>query len=511
MRVWILLAIAAVIGTSLGASAGTSALAQQPPEIRVTIFHDTHLHGNLEGPGGITLAHYLGLIRQLRAALPQPMNSLFVGVGDDVGPSLISTVFRGQHTAEALSAGGLDVNTFGNHEFDFGPNNLREVISRADYQYVTANVRDSQTGDAFAADMGVRKWLIKSVGGVQLGITGLAPADTANIAPVGPNVTILDPVGAMREVVPQMRAAGAQVVVLLSHLCWDDTERVAALVDGIDVAVGDHCSRVLDQPRVINGTIISRRGDELRLVGQLDLSISNGRVTRHTYTQHTVRADGPSDETIAGLVSRYKDELDRALGEEVGETTSPLDATRDVVRGEESAAGNLIADTLRAWGGSDVAIQNGGGIRGDRVFGPGMLLKRDVQEMLPFANYAVVLRVPGADLWAALENGVSRVEQGDGRFPQVSGLAFTWNPDAPAGSRVQEVLVGEETLDLDATYTVATNDFMAAGGDGYETLQSSEVIVPASAGPLLSSLVIDYIQQRGAVTAEVEGRIRTTA
>ncbi len=495
----------------LFASLGMTALAQPPTsEVRVALFHDTHLHGNLEGPDGITIAHYLGLIRQLRAALPSPENSLFLGNGDDVGPSLMSSVFRGQHTAEALSAGGLDVNTFGNHEFDFGPDNLRGVVSRADYQYVTANVRDSRTGDAFGHDIGVRKWLIRQVAGVRFGITGLAPADTATLANVGPNVTVLDPVDAMRAVVPEMRAAGAQVVVLLSHLCGDETERLAALVDGIDVAVGDHCSRALDQPRVINGAIISRRGDEMKLVGQLDLYIANGRVARFTYTQHTVRADGPVDQGIAGLVSRYKNQLDADLLTEVGEATSALDATRNVVRGEESAAGNLIADALRAWRESDVAIQNGGGIRGDRVFGPGTLLKRDIQELLPFANYAVELRVSGADLWTALENGVSQAEQGAGRFPQVSGLTFTWSPDAPVGSRVQEALVGDTALDLDATYTLATNDFMAAGGDGYDVLQRAEVVVPASAGPLLSNLVIGYVQARGAVAAEVEGRIRKT-
>jgi 5'-nucleotidase/UDP-sugar diphosphatase len=249
----------------------------------------------------------------------------------------------------------------------------------------------------------------------------------------------------------------------------------------------------------------------MRLVGKLDLYLSNARITRHVYTQHTVRPDGPVDDGTVALIDRYKRQLDERLGEEVGETTSPLDATRDVVRGEESAAGNLIADALRAWGGSDVAIQNGGGIRGDRIFGPGTLIKRDIQEMLPFSNYGVVLRASGADLWAALENGVSRVEQGDGRFPQVSGLAFTWNPDAPAGSRVQEVLVGDEPLDPDLSYTVATNDFVASGGDGYETLQRSEVLVPATAGPQLSSLVISHLQERGAVTADVEGRIRTAS
>ncbi len=507
-----ILAGLSILAIVLGATwLGGAALAQ-PDEVRITLFHDTHLHGNLEGPDGITLAHYVGLIRQLRSELPTPANALFVGNGDDLGPSLLSSVFRGQHMIESLTAAGLDVDTFGNHEFDFGPDRLRALIPGAGFPFVTANVRDATTNSAFASDLGVRTWLIKEVGGVRIGFTGLAPADTANITNAGPNVRILDPVEAMRQVVPEMRAAGAQVVVLLSHLCGDDTEQVAALVNGIDVAVGDHCSRVLETPRVVNSgansTIVSRRGDEIRLLGQLDLYVVRGRVARFTYTQHTVSRDGPIDEALAAITARYKDELDAELLVEVGVTEVPLDATRDVVRGAESAAGNLLADALRTWGDTDVALQNGGGIRGERVFGPGVLLKRDIAEMLPFANYAVVLRLSGSELLAALENGVSRVDEGDGRFAQVSGLEFIWNPEIPAGLRVHEVLVGGQALDLEATYTVATNDFMASGGDGYSMLRDAEVVVPAEAGPLLSNLVIDYIEERGNVSPLVEGRIR---
>lgn len=502
-----MLVVLSVLASVFGATwMGAAALAQ-PAEVRITLFHDTHLHGNLEGPDGITLAHYVGLIRQLRSELPTPANALFVGNGDDLGPSLMSSIFRGQHVIESLTAAGLDVETLGNHEFGHGPEQLRALIPTAGFPFVTANVRDATSSSAFASDLGVRTWLIKEVAGVRIGFTGLAPANTANITNVGPNVRVLDPIEAMRQVVPEMRAAGAHVVVLLSHLCSDDTEGLVARVNGIDVAVGDHCSRALETPRVVNGTIVSRRGDELRLLGQLDLYVAGGRVARFTYMQHTVSPNGPIDEAVAAITARYKDALDPELLAELGVTDVPLDATREVVRGAESAAGNLAADALRSWGNADVALQNGGAIRGERVFGPGVLLKRDIAEMLPFANYAVVLRLSGSDLLAALENGVSRVEQSDGRFPQVSGLEFIWNPEIPAGLRVREVVVGGQALDLEATYTVATNDFMASGGDGYSMLRDAEVVVPGQAGPLLTNLVMEYIQEQGAVSPGVEGRI----
>jgi 2',3'-cyclic-nucleotide 2'-phosphodiesterase/3'-nucleotidase len=283
------------------------------------------------------------------------------------------------------------------------------------------------------------------------------------------------------------------------------------MVSGIDVAVGDHCARVLDQPRVVNNTIVSRRGDELRLVGQLDLFVAAGRITRFNYIQHTVSREGPVDEGVDAIIGRYKVALEAEMLTEVGFSAVTLDTTSGVVRGMESTAGNLVADALRTWGEADVAIQNGGGIRGERIFGPGVLQKRDIAEMLPFTNYAVVLRVTGSDILDALENGVSRAEDGEGRFPQVAGLEFVWNPDIPAGARVREVTIGGAALDPDRSYTVATNDFMAGGGDGYSSFRDAEVIVPAQAGPLLSTLLIDYIQERGTVTPTIEGRIRSVS
>jgi 2',3'-cyclic-nucleotide 2'-phosphodiesterase/3'-nucleotidase len=503
--------LAAIALISLVAVALVTRSVQAQPaagEVRVTLFHDTHLHGNLEGPNDITFAHYVGLINQLRAELPAPGYSLFVGNGDDLAPSLMSSVFRGDHIVDSFNAAGLDVETFGNHEFDYGPDNLRRILGMARYPYVSANVRDAATGDAFGAEVGARRWLIKEVGGVRFGFTGLAPEDTSNIANTGPGVTVLDPVAAMQEVVPQMRADGAQIVVLLSHLCTEHTEVVVALVDGIDVAVGDHCSRVLEQPRVINGAIVSRRGDELRLLGQLDLYISGGRIARHTYMQHTVRADGPVDAQLGNIMASYQARLDAELLAEVGITNAPLDATREAVRGAESTAGNLVADALRDWEEADIGLTNGGGIRGERVFPAGLLRKRDVAELLPFANYATLLRLSGAQVVQALENGVSQVAEGGGRFPQVSGVAFAYDPTVPVGGRVREVTVGGAPLDADAQYTVATNDFMASGGDGYSMLQESEVLIPSTAGPLLANLVMEYVQARGTITPTVEGRIR---
>ncbi len=163
---------------------------------------------------------------------------------------------------------------------------------------------------------------------------------------------------------------------------------------------------------------------------------------------------------------------------------------------------------MRGANGSDIAITNGGGIRADRQYDAGTVLtRRDILTELPFGNVTVVTEVTGQQVHDALENGFSQVEDGAGRFPQVSGLKVVADLKQPAGSRVVSVMVGDKPLDLAATYTVATNDFMLNGGDGYTALAGGKVLIGARGGKLMASDVIDYIAATGKVDAKVEGRI----
>jgi 5'-nucleotidase/UDP-sugar diphosphatase len=170
--------------------------------------------------------------------------------------------------------------------------------------------------------------------------------------------------------------------------------------------------------------------------------------------------------------------------------------------------GNLIADAMRAATGADVAITNGGGIRADRQYDAGTVLTRkDILTELPFGNVTVLTEIMGQRLQDALENGFSQVEDGAGRFPQVSGMKVVADLKQPAGSRVVSIMVGDKPLDPAATYKVATNDFMLNGGDGYTPLSGGNVLVGARGGKLMASDVIDYIAAAGKVDAKVEGRI----
>ena len=481
----------------------------EPASGQVTILHDTHFHGNLGDPGdALNVANYFGLIERLRGEYP---DALVLGNGDDLHMSIESSVFEGGHVVDVFNEGGLDADVFGNHEFDVGPASLRENVADSEFPWLSANVIDSRTGDVFAAEKGARRWTVVERDGVSVGLFGLAPADTSEVTSVGDYVEVLDPVEAAEEAVAGLQEEGADVIVLQSHLASPVAGDLVSEVDGIDIVVGDHAAQSREEPAEVDGTLLSLVGDEFDYLGELHLTVEDGEVAGHEFQRHDLEAtveDGLEPHAgIEDLLSGFQQQLEEQLGEVIGETETELDVRESVVRTRESNFGNYIADVIREGMDADVALQNGGGIRSDTTYGPGEITRRTVVDVLPFPNDTVSLALTGAELLDALEHGVSAVEDGDGRFLQVSGVRYAFDADREPGDRITEATVDGEPIDENATYAVATNDFIAGGGDGYEVLEKAEVLVPAAAGERLSAAVMTAIEEDGTIAPEVEGRI----
>jgi 2',3'-cyclic-nucleotide 2'-phosphodiesterase (5'-nucleotidase family) len=216
----------------------------------------------------------------------------------------------------------------------------------------------------------------------------------------------------------------------------------------------------------------------------------------------------PDPETAA-LADALRAKMDEALNVEIGTLEAPLDSRRNVVRAEESTMGNLIADGMRDATGADIAIMNGGGIRGDTTYDAGRkLTRRDILTELPFGNTTVVTELPGSQVLLALENGVSQVEKGAGRFAQVSGLTYVFDAAAEPGSRISEVMVGGAPLEADKLYKVAVNDYILGGGDGYAALGGGRILTDGPTGQLVANDVMAYVEKLGTVKLAVEGRIK---
>jgi 5'-nucleotidase / UDP-sugar diphosphatase len=480
----------------------------------ITLLHDTHFHGKFASSEAATIGRYFALVQERKDRLGD--GAFFVGNGDDVAPSLLSGVFEphGIHMVEALNEAPIDLTTLGNHEFDFGPANLRALLEVAEYPYVTANVRDAETGEVFGKELGVEEFILRSVGDVTVGFTGLAPENMASITSLGDEAVQIPALQALQQVVPDMRAAGADIVVVASHLCGTDAIDIADRYDGVDVFVGDHCAQVLDEPYVSdNGTIVSLAGHEFNELGELTLTYRDGEITGHRYVLHELDADRYRHlEPLPGVqavVDRYEAQLDEQLNVVIGEKTVTWDTRVGEVRTSENAFGNFLTDEMRAFHDADIAVQNSGGIRADRIFDDAEVTRRDIAEILPFANHLVKAEISGATLLAALERSVDTYPATSGAFLQVSGMSFTFDPSQPVGQRVVEVMIGGELLDPDRTYTMATNDFTLGGGDAYDMFRDETVtLVGANEGPLLSTFLINRIEARTEpITTDIEGRI----
>jgi len=214
------------------------------------------------------------------------------------------------------------------------------------------------------------------------------------------------------------------------------------------------------------------------------------------------------DPQVAAEVAKFEAELSREMDVPLATTTVELDSRNATVRTREAAIGNLVADAMRVTSKSDVAIMNGGGIRAGRVYPPGTkITRRDVLAEMPFGNRVVTVTITGAALKRAIENGLAQLPNAGGRFPQVSGMTVAATLSRPGGERVTAIRVGGAPLDETRLYTVATNDFLARGGDGYTMFANAARQLADSDAPLLANEVMVYLRKLGAVTTGVEGRM----
>lgn len=494
-------AVAAAVASALLMPAAGLA---QDGKLTFLHFNDIYEIAPVKGIGGF--APLMTLLKRERAEHPDAITT--VG-GDFLSPSLLSGTTQGEQMVALFNAVGVQAVTLGNHEFDFGDEVLKRRIAESHFPWIGTNVLGTD-GKPFGG--AVATWT-KTVGDLKVGFFGILTPETAQLSSAGPEIRFANVMKTSAEAVKDLKAQGANVIVALTHLTIGEDRNLAYTVKGIDLILGGHDH---DPISFYEGsTLILKAGHDGQYLGVVDLTVHTadtpkGRVTSVLPTdwRFLTTAGVPSDPRIAAMVEGYTGKLDQSLAVVIGTTTTDLDSRKDVVRTRESSMGDLIADSIRAALKADVAITNGGGIRADALRPAGTALtRRDIFAELPFGNVAVLTELKGADLLAALENGVSQVEDKAGRFPQVSGLRFTYDPARSPGHRVLSVTVGDKPLDPEASYRVATNDYMLKGGDGYAALGRGKVIVDPSGAVLMATMVMDEIAAKKTVSPVVDGRI----
>lgn len=501
----------------------------QDETFALTIMHtnDVHAHHdpNSNGDGGA--ARQAAVVNQIRAAVP---NSLLIDGGDRFTGTLYHVQYRGQDSAQVMNMVGYNAMTLGNHEFDDGDDTLAAFVDAVNFPVVTANV-DFSESPVLAGK--INPWTILEVGGQQIGVIGLVTPEAPVISSPGAELVFnSDLVGVTQAAVDELTAQGVNKIILVTHIGLENDRLVAAGVSGVDIIVGGHSHTLLgnayvasvaEYPVVMESAsgeplVIVQAGEYDTYLGRLDVVFDAAGVLKSWSGDAILLSKYITpDPAVSALLTELSAPIEELKAQPVGDSGVFLVGDRTVCRVEECNLGNLITDAMRAETGSQIAITNGGGIRAD--IDEGQVTVGEVLTVLPFGNLVSTMELSGADVVAALENGVSSLALEDGkvkrsgaagRFPQVSGLRYSIDPTKDAGSRIVSVEVWQAdawvAIDPAAVYTVATNDFMRRGGDGY-TVFAENAVNAYDFGRPLDQVLADYITANSPVAPEVEGRI----
>ena len=481
-----------------------SAQSQTDCPVRVTLLqvNDVYQFAPVDGGTRGGLARVATLRKKIIAESP---HTLFLMAGDTISPSIESNTYKGAQMIEAWNAAGLDYATLGNHEFDFGPDVLLQRMGESKFKWLAANVIDKNTGQLFG---NTPEFIVREFDGVKIGLFGILLPETIQTSRPGPNVEILDPCETANRVIPKIHAAGAQVIVALTHLSMAEDKQLARC-SGVDVIIGGHEHTLLES--MAGRAPIFKMTADAREMGRIDLNIDKktGKLESIDWKIIPVTNEYADDPSFAALNQKYGALL-KSLEQTVGRTAVELDMKSENVRTRETNMGNFIADAYRKATGADVALVNGGSIRADALIKAGLLSKRDVLSSLPFNNKVLKIQISGATLRAALEHGVGSigVEMQPGRFPQVSGIRFSFDASRNPGERVTNVTVNGRPLVDRQTYTLAATSYVIKdGGDGYTMFRDAKVLIGPDQAPSESAILQKAITSVRAIAPKVEGRV----
>src|SRR5437870_3738123 len=388
--------LAAILALTTDLGFGPASKAQRECPVRVTLLqvNDVYQFAPVDGGTRGGLARVLTLRKQIMNESP---HTLFLLAGDTLSPSIESNTYKGSQMIEAWNASGLDYATFGNHEFDFGPDVLRQRMRESRFKWLAANVVDKKTGKLFAD---TPEFVVREFDGVKVGIFGILLQETLQTSRPGPDVDVQDPCATAARVVPKIHAAGAQVIVALTHLSMGEDKQLARC-SGVDLIIGGHEHTLLES--MSGHAPIFKMTSDARALGRIDLNISKatGKLESIDWQVIPVTDQVKDDSAFVPLNEKYGPLL-KSLEQVIGRTDVELNIKSADVRTRETNMANFIADAFRAATNADVAIVNGGSIRADTKIAPGVMTKRDVLSMLPFNNRLVKIQITGAVLRSAL-------------------------------------------------------------------------------------------------------------
>jgi 5'-nucleotidase / UDP-sugar diphosphatase len=523
-------------GASSALEAGQNA--QAASGFTVTLLHANDTHDRLEptpysgkdAAGKDYKAEYGGVARiktAIETLKKTSTNPIVLDAGDVFTGTIYGMIYKGLADLAYMEAFGVQAQTIGNHEFDNGPTQLAEYIKNATFPVISANIDAS--GEPLLKDL-LKKSTVLEVRGQKIGIVGVTTPDTPITSSPGDTVKFLDPLTSVQAEVDALRGKGITKIILLSHLGYSKDLELAPKLKGVGVIIGGHSHTPLGKfegnglpasegayPTVLKDSsgktiLVSQVWEWGKFYGALRVTFDTdgtpvswgGKVTPVTQAFK-------ADTRLAATLKAFTVPVDAFRKEIVGTASSKLNGERADVRKRETNLSNLISDA-NLWKtkkyATTISFQNGGGVRAS--IEAGQITVGQIINVQPFGNTLFVLDLTGAEVRASLENGVSQWEAGAGRFLQVSGLKYTFDLAQKPGSRITDVQIkdgtGFKAIDPAAVYKVVVNNFIASGGDGFDSLKNAKGTRVDTYLPDYQ-VMQEYIASLKTIDAKLEGRI----
>ncbi len=436
-------------------------------------------------------------------------DALILDGGDSPYNTNMANLFMGKSMVDTMNAAGFDATVLGNHDFDYEFENLLELAERADYDMLSANTywASGEYPEQF------KPYIVEEIDGIKVSIVGLTEDESKLYTHYTNTKDIMfeDHLVSGKETVA-MADAESDVVIVLSHIHGDNM-LLPVEVPEIDLEVGGG-NDIFGRPEYVGDTVVVNPGGYTAVVTQVNINVLNKEMIGYTANQLIVSEIVPEDAEVAAIIADYQGQMDNLLDEVIGQAADEFTWSTTEVRSSESAIANLTTDALKEYFEADIAIQNGGGVRGG--FTTGDITLENIYGALPFDNRVVLIETTGEQIVAALENGVSQYPATAGKFLHAAGLSYRFDGAKPEGERIVSVTMDDGTeIDLDKTYSVVINDFMGGGGDGFtmfNVLNADSGITDKSTlitetNDYIRDVLADYIREKGTITPEVEGRI----
>ncbi|WP_052356502.1 5'-nucleotidase C-terminal domain-containing protein [[Clostridium] dakarense] len=480
---------------------------------KITILHTNDMHGRFQRNDKVIGLDVVAAIKN------QTKNSILVDAGDTTHGLPFVTLSKGQDALDLLNATGYEYMAPGNHDFNYGYERLLELFQNAKVKSGSTKLRPlagniKKNGESLFKPSAIK---VMNVNGkeIKVGFFGMATEETSY--KTHPNnvkgLDFEDPRITAKAEVKNLKSQGADVIIALGHIGVDESseptsEDIIRDVDGIDVFVDGHSHTAFKNGKKVNNTMLVSTGEYLSNLGKVEIEFDENNKVVDVDASLINKSQASSvtpDPEVESMMKKIEDEQKAALSVKVGKTETHLEGSRDKVRFGETNLGNLITDAMLNETGADVSLTNGGGIRSS--IAKGDITKGDIVNVLPFGNFIVTKKLTGAQIKEVLEFGVENYGVSFGGFPHVGGMKYVVDPKQPIGKRIVSLKVNGKNIDMDKTYTVATNDFTAAGGDDYPVFAKLPIVNEYSA---LNEALENYIKKLGTVNyKESEGRITT--